>query len=128
MKTEEIVGAEKVFNALLDGRELTAVAGDVKMQIRGGLLIIRCGGHVTTVNIEDTPYTYPVPELKEGGKYKTRRGECVLLSAAPKRYGLPWAGLVFHEDSVEAALYFENGSIYSTKPHPLDIMSEWDEE
>lgn len=128
MRTEEIVGAEKVFNALLDGRELTAVAGDVKMQTRGGLLIIRSGGRVTTVNIEDTPYTYPVPELKEGGKYKTRRGECVLLSAAPKRYGLPWAGLVFHENSVEAALYFENGSIYSTKPHPLDIMSEWDEE
>lgn len=52
----------------------------------------------------------------------------IKLCHAPKKYGRPWAGLVFHEDSVEAALYFENGSIYSTKPHPLDIMSEWDEE
>ncbi len=127
MKTEEITGAENVFRALLDGRELTAVAGDVKMQIRGGLLIIRSGGHVTTVNIEDTPYTYPVPELKEGGKYKTRCGECVLLSAAPKRYGLPWAGLVFHEDRVEAALYLDNGRIYATKTHPLDIVDKWHE-
>lgn len=93
MRTEEIVGAEKVFNALLDGRELTAVAGDVKMQIRGGLLIIRCGGHVTTVNIEDTPYTYPVPELKDGGKYKTRHGECVLISKPPKNITLRGQGL-----------------------------------
>lgn len=127
MRTEEIVGAEKVFNALLDGRELTAVAGDVKMQIRGGLLIIRCGGHVTTVNIKDTPYTYPVPELKDGGKYKTRHGECVLISKPPKKYNPPWAGLVFHEDSVEAALYLENGRIYATKTHPLDIVDEWHE-
>lgn len=51
-----------------------------------------------------------------------------MLSASPKRYGLPWAGLVFHEDSVEAVLYLENGRIYTTKTHPLDIMSEWDEE
>lgn len=127
MKTEEITGAENVFRALLDGRELTAVAGDVKMQIRGGLLIIRCGGHVTTVNIEDTPYTYPVPELKDGGKYKTRHGECILISKPPKKYNPPWAGLIFHEDSVEAVLYLENGRIYATKRHPLDIVSEWDE-
>ena len=38
MKTEEIVGADEVFDALLDGRELTADGGDVKMQIKGGLL------------------------------------------------------------------------------------------
>lgn len=81
-----------------------------------------------TGKFRDKFFCYAGPELKEGGKYKTRRGECVLLSAAPKRYGQPWAGLVFHEDSVEAALYLENGRIYSTKPHPLDIMSEWDEE
>ena len=127
MRTEEIVGAEKVFNALLDGRELTAVAGDVKMQIRGGLLIIRCGGHVTTVNIEDTPYTYPVPELKGGGKYKTRHGECVLLCAAPEKYSIPWAGLVFYEDRVEASLYFENGKIRANTRHPFDIVGEWHE-
>lgn len=127
MKTEEIVGADKVFDALLDGRALTA-AGGLTMRLKDGLLIVSDGPRVLHLDLDNMRFTYPVPELKEGGKYKTRRGECVLLSAAPKRYGLPWAGLVFHEDSVEAALYLENGSIYSTKPHPLDIMSEWDEE
>lgn len=127
MKTEEIVGADKVFDALLDGRALTA-AGGLTMRLKDGLLIVSDGPRVLHLDLDNMRFTYPVPELKEGGKYKTRRGECVLLSAAPKRYGLPWAGLVFHEDSVEAALYLENGRIYSTKPHPLDIMSEWDEE
>lgn len=127
MRTEEIVGADKVFDALLDGRALTA-AGGLTMRLKDGLLIVSDGPRVLHLDLDNMRFTYPVPELKEGGKYKTRRGECVLLSAAPKRYGLPWAGLVFHEDSVEAALYLENGSIYSTKPHPLDIMSEWDEE
>lgn len=127
MKTEEITGAENVFRALLDGRALTG-AGGLTMRLKDGLLIVSDGPRVLHLDLDNMRFTYPVPELKEGGKYKTRRGECVLLSAAPKRYGLPWAGLVFHEDSVEAALYLENGSIYSTKPHPLDIMSEWDEE
>lgn len=127
MKTEEIVGADKVFDALLDGRALTG-AGGLTMRLKDGLLIVSDGPRVLHLDLDNMRFTYPVPELKEGGKYKTRRGECVLLSAAPKRYGLPWAGLVFHEDSVEAALYLENGRIYSTKPHPLDIMSEWDEE
>lgn len=127
MKTEEITGAENVFRALLDGRVLTG-AGGLTMLLKDGLLTVSDGPRVLHLDLDNMQFTYPVPELKEGGKYKTRRGECVLLSAAPKRYGLPWAGLVFHEDSVEAALYFENGSIYSTKPHPLDIMSEWDEE
>lgn len=127
MKTEEIVGADKVFDALLDGRALTA-AGGLTMRLKDGLLIVSDGPRVLHLDLDNMRFTYPVPELKEGGKYKTRRGKCVLLSAAPKRYGQPWAGLVFHEDSVEAALYLENGRIYSTKPHPLDIMSEWDEE
>lgn len=127
MKTEEITGAKNVFRALLDGRALTA-AGGLTMRLKDGLLIVSDGPRVLHLDLDNMRFTYPVPELKEGGKYKTRRGECVLLSAAPKRYGLPWAGLVFHEDSVEAALYLENGRIYSTKPHPLDIMSEWDEE
>lgn len=98
------------------------------MWLKDSLLTVSDGPRILHLDLKNTLFTYPVPELKEGGKYKTRRGECVLLSAAPKRYGQPWAGLVFHEDSVEAALYFENGSIYGTKPHPLDIMSEWDEE
>lgn len=128
MTKKEITGAEKVFKALLDGRELTAVAGDVKMQIRGGLLIIRCGGHVTTVNIEDTLFTYPVPELKDGGKYTTRSGECVLLAAAPKRHGAPWAGIVFHEDSIEAVFYLKDGKrLHSCGSHPLDIVDVWNE-
>lgn len=127
MKTEEITGAENVFHALLDGRVLTG-AGGLTMLLKDGLLIVSDGPRVLHLDLDNMQFTYPVPELKDGGKYKTRRGECVLLSAAPKRYGQPWAGLVFHEDSVEAALYLENGSIYSTKPHPLDIMSEWDEE
>lgn len=127
MKTEEITGAENVFRALLDGRALTG-AGGLTMRLKDGLLIASDGPRVLHLHLDNMRFTYPVPELKEGGKYKTRRGECVLLSAAPKRYGQPWAGLVFHEDSVEAALYLENGRIYSTKPHPLDIMSEWDEE
>ena len=127
MKTEEITGAENVFRALLDGRALTG-AGGLTMRLKDGLLIVSDGPRVLHLHLGNMRFTYPVPELKEGGKYKTRRGECVLLSAAPKRYGPPWAGLVFHEDSVEAALYLENGRIYSTKPHPLDIMSEWDEE
>lgn len=127
MKTEEITGTENVFRALLDGRVLTG-AGGLTMRLKDGLLIVSDGPRVLHLDLDNMRFTYPVPELKEGGKYKTRRGECVLLSAAPKRYGLPWAGLVFHEDSVEAALYLENGRIYSTKPHPLDIMSEWDEE
>ena len=103
MRTEEIVGADKVFDALLDGRALTA-AGGLTMRLKDGLLIVSDGPRVLHLDLDNMRFTYPVPELKEGGKYKTRRGECVLLSAAPKRYGLPWAGLVFHEDSVEAAL------------------------
>lgn len=127
MNKKEITGAENVFRALLDGYTLTS-PGDVKMQIKSGLLMIRNRERVLNMDIEDTPFTYTFSELKDGGKYTTRSGECVLLAAAPKRYGQPWAGLVFHEDSVEAALYLENGRIYSTKPHPLDIVSEWDEE
>lgn len=127
MKTEEITGAENVFRALLDGRVLTG-AGDLTMWLKDSLLTVSDGPRILHLDLKNTLFTYPVPELKEGGKYKTRSGECVLLSASPKRYGLPWAGLVFHEDSVEAVLYLENGRIYATKTHPLDIMSEWDEE
>lgn len=126
MKTEEITGAENVFRALLDGRVLTG-AGGLTMLLKDGLLIVSDGPRVLHLDLDNMQFTYPVPELKEGGKYKTRRGECVLLSAAPKRYGLPWAGLIFHEDSVEAALYLDDGRIYATKRHPLDIVSEWDE-
>ena len=126
MKTEEITGAENVFRALLDGRVLTG-AGDLTMWLKDSLLTVSDGPRVLHLDLDNMLFTYPVPELKEGGKYKTRRGECVLLSAAPKKYGQPWAGLVFHEDGVEAALYFENGRIYSTKPHPLDIVDKWRE-
>lgn len=126
MKTEEITGAENVFRALLDGRVLTGTGG-LTMLLKDGLLIVSDVPRILHLDLKNTLFTYPVPELKEGGKYKTRRGECVLLSAAPKRYGLPWAGLVFHEDSVEAVLYLENGRIYATKTHPLDIVDEWHE-
>ena len=126
MKTEEITGAEKVFNALLDGRVLTK-SGDLTMRLKDGFLMASDGTRVLHLDLENTPFTYPVPELKDGGKYKTRRGECVLISKPPKKYNPPWAGLVFHEDSVEAVLYLENGRIYATKSHPLDIVSEWDE-
>ena len=126
MKTEEITGAENVFRALLDGRVLTG-AGGLTMLLKDGLLIVSDGPRILHLDLKNTLFTYPVPELKEGGKYKTRRGECVLLSASPKRYGLPWAGLVFHEDSVEAALYLDDGRIFATKTHPLDIVDKWRE-
>lgn len=42
MKTEEIVGADKVFDALLDGRALTA-AGGLTMRLKDGLLIVSDG-------------------------------------------------------------------------------------
>lgn len=124
MNKKEITGAEHVFRALLDGYTLTS-AGDVKMQIKSGLLMIRNRERVLNMDIEDTPFTYIVPELKDGGKYTTRSGECVLLAAAPKRYCLPWAGIVFREDRVEAVLYCEDGKIYSGKRHPMDIVDVW---
>lgn len=127
MKTEEITGAENVFCALLDGRTLTG-AGGLTMRLKDGLLIVSDGPRVLHLDLDNMRFTYPVPELKDGGKYKTRQGECVLLSKPPKKYNPPWAGLVFHENSVEAVLYLENGRIYATKRHPLDIVSEWDEE
>lgn len=126
MKTEEIVGADKVFAALLDGRILTG-AGDLTMWLKDSLLTVSDGPRILHLDLKNTLFTYPVPELKDGGKYKTRHGECVLISKPPKKYNPPWAGLVFHEDSVEAVLYLENGRIYATKRHPLDIVSEWDE-
>ena len=86
MKTEEITGAENVFRALLDGRVLTG-AGDLTMWLKDSLLTVSDGPRVLHLHLDNMRFTYPVPELKEGGKYKTRRGECVLLSAAPKRYG-----------------------------------------
>ena len=91
MKTEEITGAENVFRALLDGRVLTA-AGDLTMWLKDSLLTVSDGPRILHLDLKNTLFTYPVPELKEGGKYKTRRGECVLLSAAPKRYKAAPAG------------------------------------
>lgn len=126
MKTEEIVGADKVFDALLDGRALTG-AGGLTMRLKDGLLIVSDGPRVLHLDLDNMRFTYPVPELKDGGKYKTRRGECVLLSKPSKKYNPPWAGLVFHEDSVEAALYLDDGRIYATKTHPLDIVDVWNE-
>ena len=124
MKTEEIVNAGEVFYALLDGRVLTAPSG-LKIQLKDGLLMVSDGPRILNLDLENTRFTYPVPELKHGGKYKTRRGECVLLCDAAKRYAQPWAGLVFHEDSVSAALYLDDGRIYGTKTHPLDIVDEY---
>lgn len=126
MKTEEITGAENVFRALLDGRVLTK-SGGLTMRLKDGLLIVSDGPRVLHLDLKNALFTYPVLELKDGGKYKPRQGECVLLSKPPKKYNPPWAGLVFHEDSVEAALYLENGRIYATKTHPLDIVDEWHE-
>lgn len=126
MKTEEITGAENVFCALLDGRTLTG-AGGLTMRLKDGLLIVSDGPRVLHLDLDNMRFTYPVPELKDGGKYKTHHGECVLISKPPKKYNPPWAGLIFHEDSVEAALYLDDGRIYATKRHPLDIVSEWDE-
>lgn len=127
MKTEEIVGAEEVFNALLDGRVLTA-AGGLTMQLKDGLLMVSDGPRVLHLDLENTVFTYPVPELKDGGKYTTRSGECVLLAAAPKRHGAPWAGIVFHEDSIEAVFYLKDGKrLHSCGSHPLDIVDVWNE-
>lgn len=127
MNKKEITGAENVFRALLDGYTLTS-PGDVKMQIKSGLLMIRNRERVLNMDIEDTPFTYTFSELKDGGKYTTRSGECVLLAAAPKRHGAPWAGIVFHEDSIEAVFYLKDGKrLHSCGSHPLDIVDVWNE-
>lgn len=127
MNKKEITGAENVFRALLDGYTLTS-PGDVKMQIKSGLLMIRNRERVFNMDIEDTPFTYTFSELKDGGKYTTRSGECVLLAAAPKRHGAPWAGIVFHEDSIEAVFYLKDGKrLHSCGSHPLDIVDVWNE-
>lgn len=123
MKTEEIVGADKVFDALLDGRVLTG-AGGLTMWLKDSLLTVSDGTRILHLDLDNT---YPVLELKHGVKYKARCGACVLLCHAPKKYGRPWAGLVFHEDRVEAALYLDDGRIYATKTHPLDIVDKWHE-
>lgn len=123
MKTEEIVGADEVFDALLDGRVLTS--NGISMRLKDGLLMVSDGPRILHLDLKDRVFAYPVPELKDGGKYKTRRGECVLISKPPKKYNPPWAGFIFHEDSVEAALYLDDGSIYGTNTHPLDIVDEW---
>lgn len=127
MNKKELTGAENVFRALLDGYTLTS-PGDVKMQIKSGLLMIRNRERVLNMDIEDTPFTYTFSELKDGGKYTTRSGECVLLAAAPKRHGAPWAGIVFHEDSIEAVFYLKDGKrLHSCGSHPLDIVDVWNE-
>lgn len=127
MKTEEITGAENVFRALLDGRVLTG-AGGLTMRLKDGLLIASDGPRVLHLHLDNMRFTYPVPELKEGGKYTTRSGECVLLAAAPKRHGAPWAGIVFHEDSIEAVFYLKDGKrLHSCGSHPLDIVDVWNE-
>lgn len=92
MKTEEIVGADKVFDALLDGRVLTG-AGDLTMWLKDSLLTVSDGPRILHLDLKNTLFTYPVPELKDGGKYKTRRGECVLISKPPKNITLRWQGL-----------------------------------
>lgn len=92
MKTEEITGAENVFRALLDGRVLTG-AGGLTMLLKDGLLIVSDVPRVLHLDLDNMQFTYPVPELKDGGKYKTRQGECVLISKPPKNITLRGRGL-----------------------------------
>lgn len=92
MKTEEIVGADKVFDALLDGRALTG-AGGLTMRLKDGLLIVSDGPRVLHLDLDNMRFTYPVPELKHGGKYKARCGACVLLCATQKNMANRGRGL-----------------------------------